>query len=95
MEPVWTNVSVRYCFVMWASVENCDAEPEWRTVLGKYCFVICSQCGEELQEGFVLLCGASVENCFRRVLFCDAVPVWATVAGKYSFVMWSQCGELF
>ena len=65
----------------------------WRTVPGRYGFVMQSQCGELLQEGIVLCCRASVENCCRKVLFCDRDPEWRTVAGRYSCVMGSQCGN--
>ena len=60
-EPVWRTVLGSIVLLYVASVENicrkvlfCDAEPVSRTVLGRYCFVICSQCGEQFQEGIVL-----------------------------------------
>ena len=61
MELVSRTVASRYCFF--------DTEPVWRTVDGRYWFVIRSQCGELLQEGIVLCCGASVENCSKKVCF--------------------------
>ena len=51
--------------------------------------MIGSQHAELLQEGIILCCEASVENCCRKVLFREMELVWRTVAGRYSFVMLS------
>ena len=58
-----------------------------------YCFVIGSHSRELLQEGIVLLCGASVVNCCRKEQFCDIVLVLRTVAGRYCFVILILCGQ--
>ena len=79
----------------------CDVEGVWRIFAGrnyfvmqiqcgelllKVCIVMRSQCGELLQECIDLRFGASMENCFRKVLFCDKEPVLRTVTGRYSLM---------